>query len=195
METGEFFLLLSSYHAGEYRCSHEFAACVFPPTPSTKVGSRNKSHLRGWKLPGRLWDPAQLCHSVSSSGASPGAPHMRGAIGTGFAQADLSIQTLPCYICGHYWIWTCSPVAVVLTQAWYCPRVWLWELIFRPLTPHLDGEPQQFTKQTVPVWESTATAASNAMNTINKPCSSFPTVLENWDPMPARDGVSEKIIL
>lgn len=100
-----------------------------------------------------------------------------------------------CYIWGHYWIRTCSPVAVVLSQAWYCPRVWLRELIFRPVTPHLDGEPQQFTKQTVPVWESTAAAASNAMNTINKPCCSFPTVLENWDPMPARDGVSEKIIL
>jgi len=51
------------------------------------------------------------------------------------------------------------------------------ELKFTPVTLHLDSEPQQFTKQTVPTWERVPAAASDAMNTINTPCYSFPALL------------------
>lgn len=53
------------------------------------------------------------------------------------------------------------------------------------ITLHLDSKPQQFIKQTVPGWKRAATAANDAMNTINMPCYSFPALLAITDTMPA----------
>ncbi|KFZ57111.1 Friend leukemia integration 1 transcription factor, partial [Antrostomus carolinensis] len=72
------------------------------------------------------------------------------------------------------------------TTSLYNTEVLLSHLSYlREITLHLDSEPQQFIKQTVPGWKRAAAAASDAMNTRNTPCYSFPALLVIKGTLPA----------